>query len=105
MNPLIGDNPNKNKEACNITNNTILENIDKKFCDRLYQNTSNIFSNRNNQQRFYSMPNTRIPNDQTAFANWLYKTPIVCLAGDSMLLKQHSSCSFNSKTLSEINKE
>jgi hypothetical protein len=105
MNPLIGDNPNKNKEACNITNNTILENIDKKFCDRLYQNTSNIFSNRNNQQRFYSMPNTRIPNDQTAFANWLYKTPIVCLTGDSMLLKQHSSCSFNSKTLSEINKE
>ena len=78
MNPLIGDNPYKNKEACNIQNNTILENIDKKFCDRLYQNTSNIFSNRNNQQRFYSMPNTQIPNDQTAFANWLYKDLPIC---------------------------
>ena len=105
MNPLIGDNPYKNKEACNIENNTVLENIDKKFCDRLYQNTSNIFSNRNNQQRFYSMPNTRIPNDQTAFANWLYKTPVSCASGDSMLLKQYRSCAFNSKTLDEINKE
>ena len=105
MNPLIGDNPNKNKEACNITDNTILENIDKKFCDRLYQNTSNIFSNRNDQQRFYSMPNTRIPNDQSAFANWLYKTPVSCASGDSMLLKQHRSCAFDSKTMSEINKE
>ena len=105
MNPLIGDNPYKNKKACNVENNTVLENIDKKFCDRLYQNTSNIFSNRNNQQRFYSMPNTRIPNDQTAFANWLYKTPVSCASGDSMLLKQYRSCAFNSKTLDEINKE
>ena len=105
MNPLIGDNPYKNKEACNIENNTVLENIDKKFCDRLYQNTSSIFANRNNQQRFYSMPNTQIPNDQTAFANWLYKTPVSCASGDSMLLKQYRSCAFNSKTLDEINKE
>ena len=105
MNPLIGDNPYKNKEACNVENNTVLENIDKKFCDKLYQNTSSIFANRNNQQRFYSMPNTQIPNDQTAFANWLYKTPVSCASGDSMLLKQHRSCAFNSKTLDEINKE
>jgi hypothetical protein len=105
MNPLIGDNPYKNKKACNVENNTVLENIDKKFCDRLYQNTSNIFSNRNNQQRFYSMPNTRIPNDQTAFANWLYKTPVSCASGDTMLLKQYRSCAFNSTTLDEINKE
>jgi len=105
MNPLIGDNPYKNKKACNVENNTVLESIDKKFCDRLYQNTSSIFSNRNNQQRFYSMPNTRIPNDQTAFANWLYKTPVSCASGNSMLLKQYRSCAFNSKTLDEINKE
>ena len=105
MNPLIGDNPYKNKKACNVENNTVLESIDKKFCDRLYQNTSSIFSNRNNQQRFYSMPNTRIPNDQSAFANWLYKTPVSCASGDSMLLKQYRSCTFNSKTLDEINKE
>jgi hypothetical protein len=105
MNPLIGDNPYKNKKACNVENNTVLENIDKKFCDRLYQNTSSIFSNRNNQQRFYSMPNTRIPNDQSAFANWLYKTPVSCASGDTMLLKQYRSCAFNSKTLDEINKE
>ena len=105
MNPLIGDNPYKNKEACSVDNNIVLENIDKKFCDRLYQNTSSIFSNRNNQQRFYSMPNTQIPNDQSSFANWLYKTPVSCASGDNMLLKQSRSCAFNSKTLDEINKE
>ena len=101
MNPLLGKNPYKNKEACSIQNNTVLDKIDKKFCDKLFQSTSSIFNNRNNQRQFYTVPNTGIPNDQTAFANWLYKTPVSCALGDSGLLKQYRACSYNSKTLNE----
>ena len=101
MNPLIGDNPFKNKKACSVENNTIVENIDKRFCNKLYQNTSSIFANRTEQRPFYTMPNSRIPNDQGYFANWLYKTPVSCAVGDSGLLKQYRSCSFNHTTLDE----
>lgn len=101
MNPLIGDNPFKNKKACSVENNTIVENIDKRFCNKLYQSTSNIFDNRTEQRPFYTMPNSRIPNDQGSFANWLYKTPVSCAVGDSGLLKQYRSCSFNHTTLDE----
>ena len=105
MNPLIGDNTYDNKRACNIENNKILEKIDKKFCDRLFQNTSNIFNNRNNQRSFYTMPNSQVVNDQSAFANWLYNTPVSCEIGSPMLLKQYRSCALNNKTLTEIKNE
>jgi len=105
MNPLIGDNPYKIKQACNVENNTILENVDKRFCNKLYQTTSNIFSNRNNQRQFYSMPNTKNTPDKTAFANWLYKTPVSCAIGSNALLKQQRACSFNHKTLEENKKD
>ena len=39
MNPLLGDNPYENKGACNVENNKVLEKIDKRFCNRLFQNT------------------------------------------------------------------
>jgi len=105
MNPLIGDNPYKIKQACNIDNNNILENVDKRFCNKLYQTTSNIFSNRNNQRQFYSMPNTKNTPDKAAFANWLYKTPVSCAIGNNALLKQQRACSFNHKTLDENKKD
>jgi hypothetical protein len=105
MNPLIGANTYENKRACNVENNKILEKIDKKFCDRLFQNTSNIFNNRNNQRAFYTMPNSQIVNDQTSFANWLYNTPVSCEIGNNGLLKQYRSCALNNKTLTEIKNE
>jgi len=105
MNPLIGDITYENKKACNIENNKILEKIDKKFCDRLFQNTSNIFNNRNNQRAFYTVPNSQVVNDQSGFANWLYNTPVSCEIGDNGLLKQYRSCALNNKTLTEIKKE
>ena len=105
MNPLIGANTYDNKRACNVENNKILEKIDKKFCDRLFQNTSNIFNNRSNQRSFYTMPNSQVVNDQTSFAKWLYNTPVSCEIGTPMLLNQYRSCALNNKTLTEIKNE
>ena len=104
MNPLLGDNPYENNGACEIDNN-ILDNIDKQFCDKLFLNTSSIFNNRNNQRAFYTVPNSNSVNDQSAFAKWLYNTPVSCESGSSGLLKQRRSCAINSKTLDEIKNE
>jgi hypothetical protein len=104
MNPLLGDNPYENNGACEI-DNKILDNIDKKFCEKLFLNTSSIFNNRNNQRAFYTVPNSNSVNDQSAFAKWLYNTPVSCESGNSGLLKQRRACAFNSKTLDEIKNE
>ena len=105
MNPLLGDNPYENKGACNVENNKVLEKIDKRFCNRLFQNTSSIFNNRNNQRAFYTVPSSGTVNDQTAFAKWLYNTPVSCEIGNHGLLKQTRGCAFNNKTLNEIKNE
>jgi hypothetical protein len=105
MNPLLGDNPYENKGACNVENNKILEKIDKRFCNRLFQNTSSIFNNRNNQRAFYTVPSSGSVNDQTAFAKWLYNTPVSCEIGNHGLLNQKRGCAFNNKTLNEIKNE
>jgi len=104
MNPLIGDS-NYQKKACDIKNNKVLESVDKKFCNKLFQNTSNIFNNRFEQRAFYTTPNTMVPNDQATFADWLYKTPVVCSVGDSgshVGLQDSKSCAYNYKTLNEL---
>ena len=105
MNPLLGDNPYENKGGCNLQNNKILEKIDKRFCNRLFQNTSSIFNNRNNQRAFYTVPSSGYVSDQTTFAKWLYNTPVSCEIGNHGLLKQTRGCALNNKTLSEIKKE
>jgi hypothetical protein len=105
MNPLLGDNPYENNGACNIENNTFLEKIDKRFCNKLFQNTSSIFNNRNNQRAFYTVPSSGSVNDQTAFAKWLYNTPVSCEIGNNGLLNQKRGCAFNNKTLNEIKNE
>jgi hypothetical protein len=58
--------------------------IDKKIKDAFFhdfkpgQNPLDIYDKTHNQRQFHSMPNTTIPNDQGAFAEWLYKKDIVC---------------------------
>ena len=104
MNPIIGDSSYENK-ACDIKDNKVLESVDKKFCNKLFQETSNIFNNRFEQRAFYTMPNTTIPNDQASFAKWLYNTPVMCSIGDTgahVGLQESKSCAYNSKTLNEI---
>jgi len=104
MNPLIGDSSYENK-ACDIKDNKVLESVDKKFCNKLFQNTSNIFNNRFEQRAFYTTPNTTVPNDQSTFAKWLYNTPVMCSVGSSGAhadLQNSKSCAYNSKTLNEL---
>lgn len=45
------------------------------FYEGLFMNTTDVYNRQVNSRQFYSTPNTQIPNDQTGFAEWLYRDP------------------------------
>jgi len=73
--------PNIDKEACDIDNEAIKEDILDNFNKKLYRSADDIFMNHASDRQFYTMPNTDIVPDQKAFAEWLYKRPS-CKGGD-----------------------
>ena len=44
----------------------------------IYRNLSDVWERENSQRMFYTTPIQTIPNNQTDFANWLYKTGPTC---------------------------
>ena len=77
---------NPNRESLNKANNYINPKLNNdmytKFDDNLYRDADDIFNRKANQRQFYTMPVTTIPNEQSKFANWLYKTPPTCKEGN-----------------------
>ena len=82
MNVMPGDDFTK-PAACKSYNNPTVQNkINEHFDANLFKDVSDIFNNRNSQREFITMPSTTIPNDQTAFAKWLYLSPPTCKEGN-----------------------
>ena len=82
MNVMPGDDFTK-PAACKSHNNQTIQNkINEHFDANLFKDVSDIFNNRNSQREFITMPSTTIPNDQTAFAKWLYLSPPTCKEGN-----------------------
>lgn len=73
----IQDNPRK-KRACRITDTNTKNQIENHFNYNLYKDVSDVMDKNNSQRQFVSNPSTTIPNDQTGFANWLYKFGSSC---------------------------
>ena len=79
MNLNMFDIPKNKKQGClSYDNDGVKEEIDKIFDEGLYKDPTDIYSNNNSQNRFYTMPNTKSANDQGKFADWLYKTSTTC---------------------------
>jgi hypothetical protein len=82
--------PSKNNPFMNVTLADLMDNTDRLVSNQKIDNDNNddieeIFEDPNDiygrnyaQRQFYTMPTTTIPNDQTAFAKWLYETPETC---------------------------
>tara|TARA_Y100000389_G_scaffold177358_1_gene189547 strand:+ start:800 stop:1357 length:558 start_codon:yes stop_codon:yes gene_type:complete len=70
MNVMPTDKPSR-LPACDYTQTT-KDKIDNVFGANLYLDTNDIYSNRNSQRQFYTMPSTSTPNAQGDFASWLY---------------------------------
>lgn len=52
----------------------VKKQVEDKFNERLYRDVGDLYSKRNGQREFYSVPYNGIP-DQTTFAKWLYQWP------------------------------
>ena len=66
---------NTNQQCENIAND---DEIDDNYNNNIFRDPNDIFGKSHSQRQFYTMPVTTIPNDQTAFAKWLYETPETC---------------------------
>ena len=82
MNPPLFDN-NFKKSCPSYNSKSIQREIDKNFNIDLYKDANDIFGKNNSQRQFYSVPGN-IPNDQEAFAKWLYSTPPTCKEGNGI---------------------
>jgi len=74
MNVLINEyneNPER-KEACNIESKKTKKNMKRYFEHDLYRNVDDIYGRDASFRQFYTTASTTIPNDQEAFAKWLY---------------------------------
>lgn len=85
-NPMPGD-PMDAPGACMYKD--VKEEVDAKFDESLYKDLGDVFNRANSQRQFYSMPNTKFPNEQTEFANFLFSqgpncksSPEVCTGFD-----------------------
>ena len=109
MNILPTDNFEKRKPACNVSDPnismSITDKIDDTLAEKLYLDTTNIYNSRAGERSFYTMPISRIPNDQGSFAKWLYQTPVSCAIADTGTLKQVRACAFNNKSLKELSED
>lgn len=78
---------NQDVEACNVEDDKIKKDMVHSFNKKLYMNIDDAFARTNSQRQFFTTPNTRIPNNQIEFANWLYKMPETCKENNEQCLK------------------
>lgn len=75
MNPTLNDfELDDPPEACNANDEDIKSKIELGFNEDLYRNVGDLFNIKNSQRQFYTVSVPANPPDQTAFANWLYRS-------------------------------
>lgn len=89
MNPRTTDyNNGPLPTACNADDDVELNNkIAEQYNRDLFRDVDDLFNVKNSQRQFYTLPNTAIPNDQTGFANWCYKTRDTCKEDQTQCLR------------------
>lgn len=75
------------KPACDIKSEDVKQEMKSNFNNNLYKDVSDVFDRRNSQRQFFTMPWTTVVNDQTEFANWLYKSPSTCKENQDYCLR------------------
>lgn len=63
---------------CNVDEPEIANQMQNLYNSSIYRNVSDVWERENSQRMFYTVPIQTIPNNQTDFANWLYKTGPSC---------------------------
>lgn len=75
MNVLVDEmkyNPER-PEAAPVDNPLVKQSLDDYFRVQWFSDPTDVFGKNQGQRQFVTQPSTTVPNDQGAFANWLYK--------------------------------
>ena len=87
MNPKLtdfGNNQPPAPKACPTYNNVgVQRRVEDLFNEDLYRDVSDVFGKNNSQRQFFTVPGNQVPNDQGAFAQWLYGRPPTCKEGNA----------------------
>lgn len=86
MNPSPADfaeDPTR-PSACPVEDPAVAEAVDAGFYARLFQDVGDLYGTYASQRQYYTVPNTRMANDQTGFAKWLFGRGPSCKDGDGM---------------------
>lgn len=70
----IGDNPFR-YPAANIQEPAVKHELDSYFSTLFANDPGDVFNHTQSQRMWVTMPSTTVPNDQSAFADWLYRVP------------------------------
>ena len=81
MNPLLFDSRLRDS-ACDSIKEENQLNIEKEYNKYCIKDISDIYNHNSGRRQFYTVASTTYPNNQGAFANWLYKTPPTCKEGN-----------------------
>jgi hypothetical protein len=81
MNPLLFDSRLR-PQGCNPVDSDNQYQIESEYNKYCIKDASDIFNHNSGRRQFYTVASTTYPNNQTAFANWLYKTQPSCKEGN-----------------------
>jgi hypothetical protein len=82
MNAMPFDDRNRTPATRTIGNPLKKAEVEVSYDNGTFRDVNDIFDKNNGKRQFFTMPWTTYPNDQTSFANWLYKTPPTCKEGN-----------------------
>ena len=77
MNVLLEEikyNPGR-PAAAPVDNPSVKQTLDDYFRVQWFSDPTDVFGKNQSQRQFVTQPSTTVPNDQGAFADWLYKIP------------------------------
>jgi len=81
MNPLLFDSRLRDSACDSIKPENQLQ-IEKEYNKYCIKDVSDIWNHNSGRRQFYTVASTTYPNDQGAFANWLYRRPPSCKEGN-----------------------
>lgn len=79
MNPSLFNIEDEDDYAsCPINNDAIDKSMNELYDGNMFRNADDIYDRTTSKRQFYTIPVTKIPNEQTKFALWLYGTNKTC---------------------------
>lgn len=81
MNPLVFDSRTRNM-SCDPVSNEVQFDIESEYNKYCIKDASDIFNHNSGRRQFYTVASTTYPNNQGAFANWLYGRAPTCKEGN-----------------------